>query len=637
MKQRNFFSLKASVLGLWVPSVVGKTTYTFKLVSMASCFARTLAFIIAWVLAGVKIAPTGAFLFYCVSDYEEFATTKYEGYESCTTIRSCLDKQERQNVTQKVRICSDDDQLLTIFGVWVILTGIISVFGTFLLHKMTSYEHLFKVSRSCCWIKNCPVIPFFTDKIGPTIHRNLIFTVLVINQDQKAAENLEEILECVKGDPKALEAIICRPLEGETALIYCIKQNMVKCVNLLLASGAKIEANCDGEFPLDIAVKNGDVEIVELLLEKDSARLSKEHPINLAVRNKDVNIVRFLLDKEVEVPEGYSEHPIEIAVKNKDSEILTLLLDHGLRAPASAEDSLVVIAVKNSDGPVLKSLLHHGVEIHENKNGEHPLNIAVNNDDKELVTALLVRIIDMKDNMLEENIHEITMGTIHTVYNQTLLLNILENSSMEEELKGRILQKLAKVMTIPHDNLTKDKRKRVEALIQHWNTNQARDARVHIGNRKVMDKDHKEYKIRSIINDKELSNDGQNPITCIKVKWVDGWYIHSLTLRYSNTWGKEHIVAKNMADKDEIVEKNEVKELTEGAEISEVRTKYDEQRGSLAFLQIKLSSGEIWTWDTGFTQQKTKTRDVSETGRKLAFLSSAKCQGGRYQTVFHWI
>ena len=40
-----------------------------------------------------------------------------------------------------------------------------------------------------------------------------------------------------------------------------------------------------------------------------------------------------------------------------------------------------------------------------------------------------------------------------------------------------------------------------------------------------------------------------------------GWYMYSLTLHFSNTWDKEHIVAKNMADK--IDEKDEVKELTE--------------------------------------------------------------------------
>ena len=84
----NFFSLKAAVLGLWVPSVVGKTDYSFLLVSVTSCAARTMAFLFAWLLASLNIVPAGAFLFYCVEDYE---SAKYEDFGHCQKISSCFE------------------------------------------------------------------------------------------------------------------------------------------------------------------------------------------------------------------------------------------------------------------------------------------------------------------------------------------------------------------------------------------------------------------------------------------------------------------------------------------------------------------------------------------------------------------
>ena len=37
----NFFTIKAAVIGLWIPCVVGKKEYTFKLISLTSFTART--------------------------------------------------------------------------------------------------------------------------------------------------------------------------------------------------------------------------------------------------------------------------------------------------------------------------------------------------------------------------------------------------------------------------------------------------------------------------------------------------------------------------------------------------------------------------------------------------------------------
>ena len=355
----NFFSLKAAVLGLWVPSVVGKTDYSFLLVSLTSFAARTMAFLFAWLLASLNIAHKGAFLFYCVEDYDR---TKYENFGHCQKISSCLETHPNGTV-QKIRTCNEDDQLLNIFGVWILLTGLLSLVGTFLLHKMTHYEHLFRVSQTCCWIRACPILPFFTDKMSPTIHRNLIFTILERNQDKKGAEKLSKILTVINNNEDTLETTTSRPLEGETPLISCTKQRKVSFAEVLLANGAKVEKNEAGEHPLNIAVMNRDKAIVELLLAHGAlikADKDENHPINIAVKNRDVEILRLLLENCAEFPKFKNEeHPINITVKNKDVETLTVLQEHGV----AIQEDAVNTAVKNSDIPVLNVLLDFGANI----------------------------------------------------------------------------------------------------------------------------------------------------------------------------------------------------------------------------------------------------------------------------------
>ena len=63
--ERNFFSLKASILSLWVPCVVGKTDYSFLLISLTSFTVRTLAFILSLFLAFWNILPSGTFIVHC--------------------------------------------------------------------------------------------------------------------------------------------------------------------------------------------------------------------------------------------------------------------------------------------------------------------------------------------------------------------------------------------------------------------------------------------------------------------------------------------------------------------------------------------------------------------------------------------
>ena len=61
--ESNFFSLKSSILALWVPCVIGKTKYSFLLISLTSFAVRTLAFLLSLLLAYWNILPSEHFFY----------------------------------------------------------------------------------------------------------------------------------------------------------------------------------------------------------------------------------------------------------------------------------------------------------------------------------------------------------------------------------------------------------------------------------------------------------------------------------------------------------------------------------------------------------------------------------------------
>jgi hypothetical protein len=244
----------------------------------------------------------------------------------------------------------------------------------------------------------------------------------------------------------------------------------------------------------------------------------------------------------------------------------------------------------------------------------------------------LVKIVDIEEKRINESMSETKMGTVHTVLNQGLLVNILENGQLEGHKKEKLVCKLKKILTIPDDNISQDKLQKVQTLVQKWNGNHNKDMKLVIGPRKMFDKDCNPVPVRSTTNDKITSLEGQKMITGMEVKWVDGWYIHSLRLRYEDTWGEEHKTAKKQNGE----EKTDVLDLIDGDKIIGVKTIFDEVRGSLVSLHVNTSSGNTWVKAAGYTQL-VKRRDSTDMDKRLAYVSSSQGKGGRYQTVFHYV
>ena len=93
---------------------------------------------------------------------------------------------------------------------------------------------------------------------------------------------------------------------GDTALMYAVRDGDVEMVELLLEKGAKINAqNFVGDTGLMNAVRDGDVEMVELLLEK-GAKINAQNFIGdtalmYAVWDDNVGMVELLLEKGADV------------------------------------------------------------------------------------------------------------------------------------------------------------------------------------------------------------------------------------------------------------------------------------------------------------------------------------------------
>ena len=292
----NFFSLRAAVLGLWVPCVVGKTEYSFLLVSVTSYVTKTMAFLLAWLLAYKDIVPQGTFLLHCIPYSENYTILTNSSYVECHKISDCFGGQTDYSL-QKIRICGKDNQdtVLSIFGTGVIMMGIISLGATYLLHKITFYEHLFNVSKTCCWIRPCPLFPwpkFLASQLTPIIHRDIIFKTLESNHGARGSVKMTKMFTAACKDQETLKILTSRQLQGETPLGFCAKNSKVDCANVLLNNGAKIEENDLGEHPLTVAVNNDASDMVEILMDKIMDMDDKEIKKNMGETKRGIlNVV----------------------------------------------------------------------------------------------------------------------------------------------------------------------------------------------------------------------------------------------------------------------------------------------------------------------------------------------------------
>jgi uncharacterized protein len=122
---------------------------------------------------------------------------------------------------------------------------------------------------------------------------------------------------------------------GETALHLLVLGTSVAAVRSLVGIGAEVDALCHaGESPLSLAASIGRAEMVQALLD-GGARIvvdgQWQPTLHRAVRNGNVDVVRLLLDAGANVNEqaDFGEAPIHVAAEEGHTELLVLLLARG--------------------------------------------------------------------------------------------------------------------------------------------------------------------------------------------------------------------------------------------------------------------------------------------------------------------
>jgi ankyrin repeat protein len=148
--------------------------------------------------------------------------------------------------------------------------------------------------------------------------------------------------------------------EGYALLCDAVKNKHTEVVKLLLTNGSKVNNENDllSDTHHHFAVRNGDIEIVKVLLDRgayiDAVKSYVFTPLHIAVESKKVEIVELLLNHGacVNVRHYNNRTPLIVAAEGGSKEIVKLLLQHG-----ACVNSAYTSTLRNFDQTVC--LLHN--------------------------------------------------------------------------------------------------------------------------------------------------------------------------------------------------------------------------------------------------------------------------------------
>lgn len=121
-------------------------------------------------------------------------------------------------------------------------------------------------------------------------------------------------------------------------LLEAIRMHNKEAVQKIIAKGADVnyvDDNSYGRFPLQLAVENGDKEIVSLLIEKGA--INHCGALVTAVTSGNKEMVSFLISKGAKVNLDYNgKLPLDFA---EDDEIIALLKNHGAKTKGELDEA----------------------------------------------------------------------------------------------------------------------------------------------------------------------------------------------------------------------------------------------------------------------------------------------------------
>ena len=164
-------------------------------------------------------------------------------------------------------------------------------------------------------------------------------------------------------------------LEGNTALDLAVRQGHVEVVRVLLDGGASV-VYADSEFgwgPLHRACARGNLPMTQLLLDRgafvDQRKDDGFTPLHLAVQGLHASVAKHLLDHGAQVNIKYAREvgwtPLHFAVMSRSEELVQLLLRHGADVNVQKTDlrTPLHVAVGAGYASVAKILIEAGASL----------------------------------------------------------------------------------------------------------------------------------------------------------------------------------------------------------------------------------------------------------------------------------
>ena len=204
-----------------------------------------------------------------------------------------------------------------------------------------------------------------------------------ILQNLKKDKKIEDLIFlCIKrNNLEILELFInnvdinIKNSEGDTPLLYSVKNENIEMIKLLLKNKADVE-KYDKEFKnaLFIAIEAEKIEIVKLLIKNHAKIIQKNpnentiknNPLKKAILQKDTNILFYLLQKLKEEDKLYYQaSTFFIAIENNDLKKTKLLLDFGINVNITDESGLtaLMLACKNGNSTMINLLIKYKADI----------------------------------------------------------------------------------------------------------------------------------------------------------------------------------------------------------------------------------------------------------------------------------
>lgn len=243
--------------------------------------------------------------------------------------------------------------------------------------------------------------------------------------------NDQNIIKCL--EDKANPNIVFK--NGETPLNYAIQYCYGHVIDNLIKNGANIHRkDSNGNTPLIYAVKKGNMKLIKYFI-RHKADINVENkdgktPLSIAVSNDNLEILKYLIDKKAKINKKnkYGKTILDIAIEEKyrfNDQIIKYLMD--LDAKIGNYSCLALAVEKKFDESIIIYLVEHGAYINgKNFNGKTPLDISINNYDKNITEYLIECGAEINDPLSLVNAIELEFSekTIKYIIDQNVDINV---------------------------------------------------------------------------------------------------------------------------------------------------------------------------------------------------------------------